>query len=327
MKVLLTGAFGNVGRNTAAELLQRGHQLRCFDVQTKENSRHARQLGRQAEIVWGDLRRPEDLQAAVAGCDVVVHLAFVIPRLSVTGVNSEEQPDLAYEVNVGGTRNLLAAMQAQPLPPRLIFSSSFHIYGRTQDQLPPRSVMDEPRPIEHYAKHKVMCEQMIRDSGLTWAIFRLAAALPVRLVLDPGMFDVPLDNRIEFVHSRDVALAIANGLESEEVWGRTWHIGGGPRCQLIQRELVSGVLEAVGLGMLPEEAFPTAPAYPTDWLDTAESERVLRFQRYTLEDYIQDVRKKVGFRRPLIQLFRPAIRAQLLRKSGQAAAAPQPALA
>ena len=55
---------------------------------------------------------------------------------------------------------------------------------------------------------------MVKESGLTWTIFRLAAALPVRLVLDSDMFDVPLDNRIEFVHTRDVGLAIANGVRS-----------------------------------------------------------------------------------------------------------------
>jgi nucleoside-diphosphate-sugar epimerase len=319
MKILLTGAFGNIGRNTATELLQRGHELRCFDIKTKASARHARQIGREAEIFWGDLRRPADVRAAVAGCDAVVHLAFVIPRLSTTGVNSEDDPAWAHAVNVGGTRNLLAAMQVQPAPPRLLFTSSFHIYGKTQHQPPPRTLADEPRPVEHYARHKLACEQMVRASGLSWTIFRLAAALPVRLVLDPGMFDVPLDNRIEFVHSRDVALAIANALEEEQVWGRTWHIGGGPRCQLYQRELVSGVLDAVGVGMLPEEAFTTTP-YPTDWLDTTESEQLLHFQRYTLQDYIQDVTEKVGYRRRFIQLFRPAIRAWLLSERDRAIA-------
>ncbi len=32
--------------------------------------------------------------------------------------------------------------------------------------------------------------------------------MPIRLILDPGIFEVPLDNRIEYVHGRDVALAM-----------------------------------------------------------------------------------------------------------------------
>jgi nucleoside-diphosphate-sugar epimerase len=321
MKVLLTGAFGNIGASALEELTQRGHQVRCFDVKTAANRKAARKIlatrkiQGKAEVVWGDLRNPRDVAAAVQGQDVVVHLAFVIPTtLSATGVSSEDDPEWARSINVGGTQNVLGAMKAQPTPPKLLFTSSLHIYGRTHDQPPPRTVDDIPQPIEEYAKHKVECEYMVKESGLTWTIFRLAAALPVRLVLDSDMFDVPLDNRIEFVHTRDVGLAVANGLENDRVWGSTWLIGGGPACQLYQRDIVGGVLDAVGVGMLPEEAFTDVP-YPTDWLDTAESQEVLQFQRRTLDDYIDEVKGLLGFRRHLIVAFRPLIRRWLLSKS------------
>jgi nucleoside-diphosphate-sugar epimerase len=314
MKVLLTGAFGNIGLATLDALLEQGHQVRCFDLQTKENIRMAKRIKHRAESVLGDLRNREDVAMAVTGMDVVIHLAFVIPRLSATGVNSEEEPERARAVNVGGTRNLIEAINEQIVPARILFTSSFHIYGQTQDQLPPRMVSDPPQPVEHYAHHKVECEQLLKQSGLKWSIFRLAAALPVRLILDTGMFDVPLDNRIEFVHSKDVALAISNALVTEDAWGKVWHIGGGSRCQLLQRDLVEGVLESVGVGMLPASAFPTEP-YPTDWLDTIESQRVLRFQRHTFQDYLADVRARLGFRRHFVRLFSPIIRAWLLSKS------------
>ncbi len=314
MKVLVTGAFGNIGRSAVGVLLERGHYVRCFDVPSKPNRRAARRLPPNAEAFWGDLRSLSSLEQAVEGMDVVVHLAFVIPTLSATGKGTEDNPAWARDINVGGTANLILAMQAQSPPPRLIFSSSMHIYGKTQNLTPPRKVTDPPNPIEHYARHKVECEQMIRQSGLTWVIFRLAASLPVRLILDPAMFDVPLDNRIEFVHRRDVGEAIANALETEEAWGHTWHIGGGPECQLYQRQLVEQVLEAVGIGMLPEEAFTDEP-YPTDWLDTSESQRVLRFQRRTLADYVQELTGRLGFRRELIRILRPIIRLWVLSKS------------
>jgi short-subunit dehydrogenase len=316
MRILLTGAFGNVGRNTLATLLERGHKVRCFDVPSKANRKVARRFTDRAEVIWGDLRNPEEIAAAVAGQEAVIHLAFVIPTLSATGVGSEENPDRARAINVGGTQNLLAAMKAQPASPRMLFSSSLHIYGRTQDRQPPRRVDDPPQPIEHYARHKVECERLVRESGLTWSIFRLAAALPLRLVLDPGMFDVPLDNRIEFVHSQDVGLAIANALENDEAWNRVWHIGGGPACQLRHRQIVEDVLEAVGVGMLPDKAFTSVP-FPTDWLDTDRSNQVLRFQEHTLADYIADVRRLLGWRRHLIRLIRPLVRAWLLRQSPQ----------
>ncbi|HHH42182.1 MAG TPA: SDR family NAD(P)-dependent oxidoreductase [Chloroflexi bacterium] len=318
MRVLVTGAFGNVGTSTVEALLEQGHTVRCFDLKTRTNERAARRLKRQygdrVEVVWGDLRRREDLEAAVRGQDVVIHLAFIIPKLSHTGVESEARPDWAREINVGGTRNLIEAMKAQPRPPRLIFASSYHVFGRTQDQPPPRTASDPVHPIEHYTHHKIECEEMIRASGLEWAILRLSATLPLGLKLDRAMFDVPLDNRMEFAHTRDVGLAFANAVSSEEVWGKLLLIGGGPRCQLYYRDIVGRVLEALGIGMLPDEAFGTVP-FPTDWVDTSESQRILRYQQRDFDDYVREMVALMGFRRHLVRLFRPLARWWLLRRS------------
>ncbi len=311
MNVLVTGAFGNIGSSAVEVLLERGHWVRCFDLPTKANQKAARELFGKAQLCWGDLRDLSQMRSAMRGVDVVVHLAFVIPYLSSTGMSSEADPDWSRAINVGGTRNILQAMHEQPVPPKLLFSSSLHIYGKTQHKPPPRLVSDPPDPIEHYAKHKVVCEQMIKGSGLEFCIFRVGAALPVRLVLDRGMFDVPLDNRIEFVHKSDVAVAVANALETEAVWGKVLHIGGGASCQLYQRQLVEAVLEEVGVGMLPARVFPEEP-YPTDWLDTTTSQRLLQFQQRSLRDYLLDLRQRLGFRRILIRLFRPIIRSYIL---------------
>ncbi len=314
MNVLLTGAFGNIGLSTLDELLKRGHVVRCFDVKSRQNRKIARRYGDRVEVKWGDLRNPKEVAAAVEGQEVVIHLAFVIPKMSHTGVESEARPEWAREVNVGGTRNLLNAMKALPSAPRILFTSSYHVYGRTQHLLPPRLVSDPVRPTEHYSHHKVLCEQMVRGAGLPWAILRLSATLPLRLHLDPGMFDVPLSNRMEFTHTRDVAVAIANALETDQVWGQLWLIGGGLRCQYTYREIVSRGLVAMGVGMLPEEAFGTVP-FATDWVDTVESQRMLNYQERDLDDYLQEMKATLGFRRHLARMFRHLVRHWLLGKS------------
>ncbi len=314
MRVLLTGAFGNVGSSARAELLRRGHQLTCFDVRTPANVRAARQLPKDMRVIWGDIRRPADVAEAVAGQDVVIHLAFVIPKLSATGTGSEDRPDWSRSINVDGTRNLIEAMSALPHPPRLIFASSLHIYGPTQDQEPPRVVGDPLNPTEHYSRHKVACEELVRGSALEWSILRFAAAMPIALQPDAGMFDVPLANRMEFVHTHDVGLALANAVESEEIWGRILHIGGGPRCQLYFREIAEKALTGMGVGMLPDEAF-AAKQFCTDWLDTRESQALLNYQVHTYDDFVADMRARLGWRRPLVRLFRPWVRAWLLGKS------------
>jgi len=318
MNILLTGAFGNVGSSALEELLKQGHTVRCFDLQTPANQRAAqrfsRAYGQRVEVAWGDLRRPEDVSGAVRDQEVVVHLAFIIPKMSATGVESEDRPDWAREINVGGTRHLIEAIKAQPNPPRILFSSSYHVFGRTQDQPPPRTVRDPVQPIEHYSWHKVECEQMVSASGLEWSIFRLCAALPLSLRPDPGMFDVPLDNRIEFVHTRDVGLAIANGMSGAAIWRKVLLIGGGPRCQYFFREIASRSLEALGIGMLPEAAFSRIP-FPTDWVDSTESESLLHYQRRDLGDYLAEMSALLGYRRVAIRLARPFVRRWLLKQS------------
>jgi UDP-glucose 4-epimerase len=314
VNVLVTGAFGNVGLSTVDELLAQGHQVRCFDLGTRANRRAARRYRRRLDVAWGDLRRPEDVAGAVRGQEAVIHLAFIVPKLSSTGFECEEHPDWAREINVGGTRHLLEAMQAQPRPPRLLFASSCAVYGRTQHLEPPRTPSDPLEPIDHYARHKVECEQMVRASGLEWAILRLGATLPLTLRADPGLFDVPLDNRIEYVHTRDVALALANAVSRPDVSGQVLLIGGGPRCQHTYGQLACSILDGLGVGMLPARAFSSVP-YVTDWLDTAESQRLLRYQRHTLDDYVHDLAASLGVRRHLVRLFRPVVHYVLLKQS------------
>jgi nucleoside-diphosphate-sugar epimerase len=205
-------------------------------------------------------------------------------------------------------------MKALARPPKLIFASSYHIYGRTQDQPPPRTVLDPVKPVEHYAHHKVECEHIVKTSGLKWAILRLSATLPLAMKLDSGMFDVPLDNRMEFTHTQDVGLAMANAVSSNNIWRKILLIGGGPRCQYYYREIAQRILDVMGVGMLPEEAFGSTQ-FCTDWVDTTESQRLLRYQRRDLGDYVEEMKALLGFRLHLIRLFRPLVRRWLLSKS------------
>ena len=313
-KILLTGAFGNIGVSTLKALTGRGHLLRCFDLPTPANREVADQFkhASSVDIQWGDICNPSDVTSAVAGMDVVLHIAGIVPPLS------EKNSEMAKAVNVDGTRNLIEAMK-RPVhvgePMSLVFCSSISVLGRNRDHSRLAAIDEPVAPSDHYSHHKVECENLIRNSGLRWCILRLGAVPPVRIgQFDPIMFEIALDSQVEFVHTADVGLALANAAESQSIWGTTLFIAGGKRCQFYYREFFTKALEVTGVGMLPESAFGPNRFY-TDWMDTTESQALLQYQRHTFDDYLAEISALLSWRKPLIHLFRPIIRRALLAKS------------
>jgi UDP-glucose 4-epimerase len=108
-KVLLTGAFGNIGLSTLEELLTRDFKVITFDIPRKKNRRIFRKYkntwGNKITAFWGDLRNYTDVEKAFDDVIAVIHLGANIPPIS------EKYPDRAFEVNVGGTLNILKAME------------------------------------------------------------------------------------------------------------------------------------------------------------------------------------------------------------------------
>jgi nucleoside-diphosphate-sugar epimerase len=101
MRVLVTGGLGNLGTPTLHQLVAHGHDVYSLDLPTPTNLRKARQLREAIGWQWGDIRDHDAVARSIAGMDVIVHLAGVLPP------PAHDQPELAEAVNVGGTTNLL----------------------------------------------------------------------------------------------------------------------------------------------------------------------------------------------------------------------------
>jgi nucleoside-diphosphate-sugar epimerase len=297
------------------ELLEQGHRVRCFDLRTSATEKRSRKLGESVEIRWGDVCDPGQVAAAVEDQDAVIHCAAILfPE-------SEEQPEGSRAVNVGGTRTILDAMSASPKRPMLVFPSSITVYGKGRFEGEPRRADEPVGPSHHYARHKVEGEELIRSSDVPWTILRIGVSV------EPGasskltaqalrtMFEVSLDTRLEYVHPTDVARAMANALSRPEARSKVLMIGGGPRCQVLQREFFGTAFEAIGIGRLPEQAFGD-DGFEMDWMDTSESQRILDFQRYSFDDFRADFQRSMRLQRWLLLPLRPLVRRALLHFSG-----------
>ena len=325
MKILLTGAFGNVGENALIKLLEKKYVVTCFDIQNERNEKKAKELQKEYgkfDVAWGDITDLNSVKETVKDFDCVIHLAAIIPPMS------ESKPELAQKVNVGGTKNLIDTIMELEKKPRFIFTSSISTHGPCMHTPPPRKADEDLNPTDNYTHHKVACEKMIRDAtsgGLPWIIFRLNASVPVmdslsldQLDLAKVMFDMPLEQRIEFTSSHDVGTALANAVTADAVH-KTLLIGGGKRCQMLNREFMKGMFETFGIGMIDELAFKIPKNddewFYTDWADTEESQRLLQYQNTSFEDHLNQIKENIGFKRNLIRLVAPMARWFLRKQS------------
>jgi len=156
MLAFVTGATGFVGSHVARALAEQGAELRLL-VRATSDPRNIQDL--RAERVIGDLRDPDSLDPAMAGCDVVFHVAADY-RLWV------RDPEQMYRSNVNGTRAVLEAARKNRVR-RVVYTSSVATMGFTSNGRP----ADESSPVSldhmigHYKRSKFMAEQLAMEAG------------------------------------------------------------------------------------------------------------------------------------------------------------------
>ncbi|UCH05025.1 MAG: NAD(P)-dependent oxidoreductase [Candidatus Thorarchaeota archaeon] len=148
MRVLLTGAFGNVGESAMLSLLETDHDVCCIELRTSRNEKVMKQLLRirEFETIWGDIRDPEVVLNAMRDVECVIHLAAIIPP------TSDVDPDLTRAVNIGGTTNILEAAQKLGSTPKMIYASSIATYGHCTGRGPPKTANDTQMATDLYTE-------------------------------------------------------------------------------------------------------------------------------------------------------------------------------
>lgn len=161
--VLVTGGAGFIGTHTCVELLEHGYEVVVVDDFSNSSPPAldaVRKLaGRPLTAVHEvDLRDRPALDAVFAAhdLDAVIHFA------AKKAVGESVRIPLTYfDVNIGGTTALLAAMHDHGVG-RLVFSSSCSIYGETTKV--PLDEDDPPGPTNPYARTKYIAEQLLGDA-------------------------------------------------------------------------------------------------------------------------------------------------------------------
>ncbi|MBA2701887.1 MAG: NAD(P)-dependent oxidoreductase [Chloroflexi bacterium] len=174
--ILVTGAAGTLGRALGPALLEAGYRVRGMDVQLTGDQTPG------LDSVVGDLRRPGDVEAAMADVVGVIHAA------AWHGIHVRDHPRRDFwDLNVDGTAHVYDAAVAAGTVRAVIFSSTMGVYGeaRRPRRGGPATRISERlprRPGDIYGLSKVIGEETseayARMNGIAGASLRYGMFVP-----------------------------------------------------------------------------------------------------------------------------------------------------
>ncbi len=145
MKVLVTGASGFVGQKLIKKLKQRRHSVKEFSISSKQNILNFKQL-----------------ESAVKGMDVVIHLAAIL----------DESSKQLMDVNVKGTENVCLACEKHRV--KLVFLSSVGVHGNEEKEINEETGYN---PLTKYEESKMLAEQIVLNFQETIEVIVIRSAL------------------------------------------------------------------------------------------------------------------------------------------------------
>ena len=271
MKVLLTGAGGQLGLELADLLPKRGHEVVA--------------LARDGLDVTEARAVEEALEQHAP--ELVVNAA------AYTNVDgSETEIGAAYRGNALGPRNL--AQFCERAGSKLLHVSTNYVFdGRDETPYEP---FEAPNPLSVYGKTKLAGEDYVRDLSSRWYIVRSAGVYGrghnfvrtmLRLGRERDALKVKDDEYIAPTYARDLALGIAEVAEGG-LHG-LYHVTNAGSCSWYEfaREIfaLSGI--QVDLSPVSTSEYPLPAARPANGLLAATGGPELRHWREALVEYLE----------------------------------------
>ena len=318
MKLLITGAFGNLGLMCVDRALEMGFSVRCTDVDSSATyqlgAQYRGKYGSRVEVVLGDIRNADLTRRLVTGVDAIVHNAALLPPLT------ETKAGLAREINVDACKQLIAEAEKQATPPAFVYPSSVTVFGIVEGPARERRIDDPVQATDNYTAHKLEIESALQASSLPWVIGRVGVSVDARTMKTDretfkGLLNTRADNPLEYAHPRDIAFALCGAASNKAAHRKILLLGGGKSCQVDQEKFMGTAFRALGL-TLSTAVFGKKTFY-THWMDTTESQAILGFQHHDFEAYEAEMAQKLKVIKtllwPLRWLVNPLLNTLLIK--------------
>lgn len=293
MLAFVTGATGFLGSHVARVLANDGAQLRLL---VRPSSNLTNLQGLNAETATGDLRDAVSLEKAIAGCEVVFHVAADY-RLWV------RDPGEMYRSNVEGTRAILEAARKNNVR-RVVYTSSVATVGFRTDGQPanedsPVSLADM---IGHYKRSKFMAEQVAMEAGRSgMQVVTVNPTTPIgeqdvkptptgRIVVDflKRKFPAYVETGLNLVDVRECARGHVAALEKGKS-GERYILGGE---DLTLKQILDRLAKMTGLPS-PSVKLPYLFAFAAGVVDEAVTGMILRREPRATVDTVRMGKKKM----------------------------------
>ncbi len=279
MKILVAGANGQLGRELAEILPDRGHEVAALS---------------RDEL---DITAPAAIERVVE-----THSPeLIINAAAYTNVDGcEIEPEIAYAVNAIGPRNLAQACERRGC--ELVHVSTNYVFdGRSERPYEP---FDLPNPISAYGRSKLVGEEYVKHLSTRWYVIRSAGVYGrghnfvrtmLRVAKERDVLKVKDDEFISSTYARDLAEGIVRLVETG-LYG-LYHLTNSGSCSWYEfaKEIFSLSGTEVEVVPIPSSEYPLPAARPANGVLSALGSLTLRHWREALAEYLE---KEGAARRP-----------------------------
>jgi nucleoside-diphosphate-sugar epimerase len=175
--------------------------------------------------------------------------------------------------------------------PDVIFTSSVHVYGDTSASEKPIGPEDPPNPDDWYAESKVEAEKILFSTQLNFVNLRISGVVIPAFLDPPEPWAFQENQRIELICLKDLAHAMAALPGISGAFGKTLILAGGKSWQVTGKAYVEKWAKIMEMPM-DEMHFLDHPGW-FNWYDTAESQRLLKYQKTSLKDFFNELDRAV----------------------------------
>lgn len=287
-RAVVTGGAGFIGSALVRRLLADGGvEVRVVDSLLTGHSKNLDEVRSRIDFVQADIRDYTAIERAMAGANVVFHLAAIpsVPR-------SIHEPVPSHEVNIDGTFNVFRACSAAKVR-RAVYAASSSAYGDTE--VLPKVENMLPRPKSPYAAQKLMGEYYAsvfhNCFGLETVALRFfnvygerqdpsspysgVISLFMRCLIErkpPTLFGDGEQSR-DFTYVEDVAALCVKASQAQGVAGKMYNAGNGNRYTL--NDVWSVLQKIEGISLKPVYAAPREGDVRDSQADTTAARRDL----------------------------------------------------